>query len=167
MNLRLGLIKMKVLKYTFILLCYLFFKNSFAQSVVSSTGDELINSEYQLSFTMGETAIKTLEKEDKILTQGFHQTRLTITSIEYFSDKDLKINLFPNPATDYLNLFIDTKNIDNSFYIIYNLNGEKLKHNKILNFETQISFEEYAPSVYFVKIFINNNYTNAYKIIKH
>ena len=57
--------------------------------------------------------------------------------------------------------------MEKEFKISFNQNGKELIPNKILNLETQISFEEFTPSVYFIKIFIDNNYTNAYKIIKH
>lgn len=73
-----------------------------AQEVVSAGGDHFATSEYSVSFTIGELAIETVSSDNRTLTQGFHQANLTVTSVSEASGID--VNVFPNPATNRLNI---------------------------------------------------------------
>lgn len=74
----------------------------FAQEVLSSGGDHFTTTDYAVSFTLGELAIETVSSTDRILTQGFHQTNLTITSVSEVTSAEVLV--YPNPASNVINI---------------------------------------------------------------
>ena len=85
----------KCLFVVFSLFCFFSFAQNNDQQVISSIGTSYSNNEYIMESTLGETVISTIENGN-ILTQGFHQTTLKITSVSELSDIELK--LYPNPT---------------------------------------------------------------------
>ena len=71
--------------------------------ILSSTGDHFSNQQVQLSWTVGESITESFSDGDNILTQGFHQSRLIVTSVH--DDKtDIEIKIFPNPTQEILSI---------------------------------------------------------------
>jgi len=74
-------------KNLFFLIAGLFFLGStvFGQtiqnSVISSTGGSASASNVKMDYTIGETVIETFSAGGHTLTQGFHQTNLTLVAI--------------------------------------------------------------------------------------
>ena len=66
---------------TILLSCWSMFLFAQQQEVISSAGAAFENSTGSISFTMGECITSTLSTTSYILTQGFHQTKLTIVDI--------------------------------------------------------------------------------------
>ena len=54
----------------------------------------------EYSQTIGETAVETVSNAGFILTQGFQQPRIQITSIS--QPEGNGVDVYPNPATDYI-----------------------------------------------------------------
>lgn len=81
------------------------FSQSIQNSVVSSGGASASNGGLTIDYTIGEPVIETFTATGQTLTQGFHQTNLTVVAIEnveLFSE----INVYPNPAKYYVNIDI-------------------------------------------------------------
>ncbi|MEZ4828503.1 MAG: T9SS type A sorting domain-containing protein [Bacteroidia bacterium] len=80
------------------------YAQTLSRSVISSTS----SSKEQLSFTTGETVIATGNSGTTILTQGFHQPdRITGTFVDPLLGTTTFM-LYPVPATETLNLEIQT-----------------------------------------------------------
>lgn len=127
--------------------------------VIATTGNSGKNFNGSLEWTIGELTTETLTSQSNILTQGFHQTKLTITGIKEFTEQDLKIIAYPNPAGEIVWLSIaesyKTMN-DRLQYLLYDQNG-RLFETKIIESDiTEILFSTLAPSTYFLKIIIND-----------
>lgn len=137
-----------------------------AQQIVASSGNTFQNSESSISFTVGEVAADTYSTEDKTLTQGFHQTTLTITSIEGPVNENFSITAYPNPTCDKVNLLIENENFIGMNYILYDITGKTLHSNKIESRQTEISFAEHKTAVYFLKIELSGQEIKTFKIIK-
>ncbi len=89
------------MKKILLTVCALATLSTYGQEVLSAAGDHISNADYSLSYTLGELAIET-ESDDFILTQGFHQTLLTITSI---SENDaMQVAFYPNPTENTIYL---------------------------------------------------------------
>ena len=73
-----------------------------SEAVISSSGVTLQSSQNILDFTIGETVIESFVN-DFTLTQGFHQSEITITDISHHK-LDFNISIYPNPSTNYLNI---------------------------------------------------------------
>lgn len=79
------------------------FAQSLSPEVFANGGAHSSNNEPQLSWTIGETVTETFTNSGDQLTQGFHQTKLTITLVKD-PEPDFELEIFPNPASEYLNL---------------------------------------------------------------
>ena len=74
---------------------------SFAQSVISSSGNSASNGDFILSWTIGEGVISTIGSNDIELTQGFHQPlMIDVIAVGIEDDFILDIIAYPNPTYD-------------------------------------------------------------------
>ena len=79
-------------------------------------------------------------------------------------DNSVKLNIFPNPVIEKLNLVIPSEHI-NGILTINNLVGQQVYQNSILSTNTQIDVSGYTNGSYFIKY--NKDSTMQYhKIIK-
>lgn len=139
---------------------------TFAQEVVSTAGESKTNSGHEVSWTIGEPVINTLSTGNVILTQGFHQTKLTITAINEIADLKNQISVFPNPTHQFAVITfyeIPEKNT----YKIYDLSGKIIESKKIKSTETKIDLTQFAQGTYLLTIIrTNGDPIQTFKIIK-
>lgn len=139
---------------------------TFAQEVVSSAGKSQNNSGYEVSWTIGEPVIKTLSTGNTILTQGLHQTKLTITSIEEIANLKNVVSVFPNPTHQFAVVKFNQLSEQNS-YKLYDLSGKVIQTKKIISEETKINLSQFAQGTYLLKIIQSNGQPiQTFKIIK-
>ena len=103
---------------------------SISPEVIASAGDHYDNGTTQLSWTLGEVVIDTYDNGSNILTQGFHQTQLTVTSIEE-NLADVRMNLYPNPTSEYLNISLRNNEKDINLQL-FDMTG-RLVHKDVIN----------------------------------
>ena len=159
---------MKNFGFIFLILGMLVFwsENLSAQSVISSSGASSSNAEGSLSWTLGELAISTYSSGDLILTQGFHQTNLVISSIET-SKFEPNIKVFPNPSPDLVN--IDLKDIPTpSDYklFVFDQEGGILINEKISSNNQVISLGSFPAAVYYIRIEGKSGDSKVFRIVK-
>jgi len=75
---------------------------SLSPEVLSSGGESYNSPNVQLDWTAGESVIQTAAAGNTQLTQGFHQTQLTITAIDPDLQNPFEVKVFPNPAQEYV-----------------------------------------------------------------
>ena len=148
----------------FITCCLFITSNIYSQEVIATAGCNSENSNGILCWTIGESIIETYENTDQILTQGFHQSNLTVTAVQEDPLIEFEIAAFPNPATDYLNLQVDEFN--NLSYQLYDLNGRLLEQNDIQNNKTEISLTNLPSSTYILRVLQKGKELKTFKIIK-
>jgi hypothetical protein len=122
-----------------------------AQEVVSSAGDTQSAAGYEVSWTVGEAVIETLVGGSTILTQGFHQTKLTITAVSELLIPGLKIKVFPNPTQDFITVHF-SEYIEGSRYLLYDLRGKLLENKLITSEDSEINMNKYASGPYILKL---------------
>ena len=101
-------------------------------SVVSSSGDSYSNGNVIMDYTLGEIVVETHTNSTTILTQGFHQGDLKVTTSVV--NLDIKTKIYPNPTTNFLIIELE-KNV-NAELLVYDINGKLVIKNK-LNDERQ------------------------------
>ncbi len=137
-----------------------------AQEVVSSGGETQSASGYEISWTIGEPVIETFTGGSNILSQGFHQSKLTVTSLTEILNPDIKLKVFPNPTNDFV-LIQFNELIENSGYTLYNLTGKVLESKLITSNETKLDLRNYASGQYILKLTKNSTKpVQTFKIIK-
>ncbi|HNV82590.1 MAG TPA: T9SS type A sorting domain-containing protein [Tenuifilaceae bacterium] len=139
---------------------------SWAQEAVVSGGNYLSNANGSVSWGLGEAVIQTFATDDNIVTQGFQQTRLTITSVEEIPGLDFAISAYPNPAHDIVNLKVDTDDLKGLLYEVFDQNGRMLKRGVIDNNPMSIQVSSMPIGVCFIRVIHNSKMLNTFKIVK-
>lgn len=142
--------------------CFISIAQNNEQQVISSIGAFYSNNEYIMESTLGETVINTIENGN-ILTQGFHQTILKITSVSELSDIELK--LYPNPT---IGLFtVEFGKNQNLIIDLSSLNGKTIFSEKIEN-QNKKTFDisKLTQGIYILKVTNTNNQQSVFKINK-
>ena len=136
----------------------------FAQELISSSGNYFKNSEFSVSWSVGEPITETVSNSSNILTQGFHQSLLNTSSVYELPNLNIQIKIAPNPTSDFL--FLSINKFQSFSYELYDFNGKLLEKKKIQDKSTIISFNRYAFAAYFLKILKNNQIVKIYQVVK-
>lgn len=136
-----------------------------SQEVIASQGNSYSNSSVSIDFTIGEVVIATLNNTGNTLTQGFHQTNLTVLAIDDF-DINYQARVFPNPTQDLLQ--VEIQNFEGLNFKMYDIQGRQLSQQKIYSINTSINTTPYAKGLYLLVILNENNQLlKTYRIIKN
>ncbi len=132
----------------------------FAQEVVSTAGSIYNVNGVQLSWTIGEPIVSTEDDGNHVLTQGFHQANLSVTTVE--ENVRNMFSVYPNPVVNVFTIQGSTE--ENVTAVLYDLNGKLLKQIQF-SLSTQVNIEDLSRGVYLLTI-NQNNKINTYRIIK-
>lgn len=139
----------------------------FAQEVVSSAGETNTIAGYEVSWTVGEPVIATVSGANNLLTQGFHQTRLNITSVEDFAEPIPGLYVYPNPASKSFIIRFSSEESKKEFSL-YDLSGKIIQQNIIPGKETEVDIHSLANGSYLLHVrIIGTNQNQTFKIIKN
>jgi hypothetical protein len=118
-------------KLLLILLCLPFigFGQITSPSVISSSGNSYSNGNIIMDYTLGEIVVETHTNGSTILTQGFHQEVLEITT--KIVNIDIKTKVYPNPTTSILIVELE-KNV-NADIMVYDINGKLVIKDRLNN----------------------------------
>jgi hypothetical protein len=146
--------------------CIAFMKG---QQTIPATGGNASGSGGSVSYTVGQILNSTISGTNGTVAQGVQQPYeiSIVTATEEAKDIILEIQVYPNPATDFMKLKISNYNIQNLRYQLYDVNGSLLQDNKIEDNETSFVISNYVSAIYFLKVTDNNKVIKTFKIIKH
>ena len=138
----------------------------YAQEVVSPAGETQTASGFEVSWTVGSLAIETLTSGSYTLTQGFHQTRLSVTRITESPLPDIDLKVFPNPAQDFIIIQFEELN-ETPSYALYNVTGKLMESKIITSTTTQLEMQNYATGQYILKLTSESGKPlHSFKIVK-
>lgn len=123
-----------------------------AQEVISSGGTHAKGSGVSLSWTIGEPVIETVTNGSYILTQGFHQSRLSSTAVDNLPVPGLILTVYPNPFSYVLNVKVDEGDYSQLQYTMYTLEGKALLNSRLSKSLTQIELQPFASGSYLLRI---------------
>lgn len=134
-------------------------------SVISSSGSHSSGTSILLDWTLGEISIQEYIHDDFILTEGFHQADIIISSINMLDTESVRI--FPNPTRS-------------NIYIEFEENSSALISLELINNQAQVLWKEQVPlnqlkvvknlddlpsGIYYLKVVKNNAIYSNHKII--
>ncbi len=100
---------------------------SLSSSVVASGGGFSSTTSGSLSYTIAEANIATYQQSSAILTQGFQQSNQGAgSSVMLLNSANVSIQLYPNPASTYIEFNIVAPQYNKVSIAIYNILGEKI-----------------------------------------
>lgn len=132
-------------------------------SQMATTGNAI------LSFTVGETAIATLNQAGISYGQGFHNGALLIVATENLDLEAWKLRIFPNPTSE--SLFIDFSQPGEGAQLqvsVWNLLGQCLsKPIKLEPASTQtLDVAHFPPGVYLLQLRDSLGRTGSIRFVK-
>lgn len=137
---------------------------AYSQSLVSIAGQSFSNTNYSLDWSLGEVIIDTYTNQEYIITQGFHQTKLTVVGLNEKYCEGNDFNVFPNPVDESLTINCLRKETAFSWFL-FDETGKSIDLKEQINFQQNIDFQQFNPGIYILKI-ISENKTFQFKIVK-
>jgi hypothetical protein len=80
--------------------------------------------------------------------------------------ENAKLIVFPNPATNLLNVNISNANFKNSIVIIYNVSGQQLMNSTMIGSNAALNIEDLSNGVYFINVSNENGFNKTVKFVK-
>ena len=101
----------------------LYAQATFQNEVLASTGQSGTVGGAQISYTVGEAVVATIDNNASSLTQGFHQGNLAIVAVgEPWVGNSIRI--FPNPTAYNCNIEFSSALTEQTDYRIFNETGQ-------------------------------------------
>ena len=135
------------------------FGQDIQQSVIGSAGNEDKSDNASISWTVGEVVTETLTATNIVLSQGFHQGNLFISSIEEEEILEFSLTAYPNPVNDILTVNTQEHGLQ---YQVVDIHGKVLLNGVINSLSGQIDFTNIPSGVYFLQV----DMKKTHKLIK-
>ena len=144
---------------------------SVSSYVIASAGESNEAGGLNISWTLGEIAIETLEDNGNtlILTQGFQQGYFEITSVGEPLSNNFSLNIYPNPAGEFVWVDLDSEEILNAVLELYDLEGRMVYQNKLNVMEgaNKVNLQDLNASQYILRVVdTSGNVLQTFKLIK-
>jgi hypothetical protein len=138
-----------------------------ALQVIAAAGGIGATGSLAAEWTVGEPVIATLTGATSVLTQGFHQPEIKgLVGIRADEGINTFIDVYPNPAADFLILSLDTRDLKDFYYELYNLDGTFLEQKLLESKQTLIDMTGYPAGVYALKVIQADQEIKIFKIVK-
>lgn len=136
------------------------------QEVIASAGGYDVNGSLSISWTLGETIIPTFTNGGLTLTHGFQQ-QLIITTIEENLEVLVNVKVFPNPASDVVNIQFESPVDGEITLTIIDSQGRLVRRDKIEStlLEKQINMQDLPAGIYYIRL-TRGKLVNVYKVVK-
>lgn len=157
----------KTILFYLLLLGILFSIKTNAQSSLNSSNAYLEQPTGSISYTLGQVQQATFVKDGRMLTQGFQQPLLLISSITSLAALGLEIKAFPNPTTAQLQLKF-TKGFDPNEYQVqvYDLFGRLHLQTNLSAAQSEIDLRNKASGTYLLRLLAKGQAIHTFKILK-
>lgn len=139
-----------------------------AQESINTAGKSASGSGGDINYSVGQVVVNTIIGTNGSLSQGVQQTYdiSAVTGIDFASDIELVVMVYPNPTTDFLRLKVENYKFDNLSYQLFSINGKLIESNTIENIETKIFMKNLVPASYLLRLLDKDKEIKIFQIIK-
>ena len=138
-----------------------------AQEVVTTAGSYGETTSGSLSWTIGEPVIETITDGTNTLTQGFQQSKLTVTAINDLEIPGIELSVYPNPTNSFLSIEVKADKQRDLLLSLFDLNGRLILQKRMTGNKQTIEMQNYKPATYILKVTEGNKEIRTYQIVKH
>jgi hypothetical protein len=134
-------------------------------SVIRLTPDKKLLKEFYYSIIDSlptDTFISKFDYETKTELSNNKNIEL-INGLNETSNNEMILNLYPNPANDFI--MIETDKPDENIFLVTNINGQIFITGKLINKTTKIDVSELQEGTYFIKLDKEDGRTETRKFI--
>lgn len=129
---------------------------SIERSLISASGGYFETENQSLTWALGDLLTETFSTDNLYLTQGFLQPETLKTDIVNQKANGLKLNVYPNPATDIFVIEFTSEEAA-SFYSKYQLSiidmgGKVIQKEQLIQERSSISIQNLQPGTYLIQV---------------
>ena len=159
-------------KIKIIIIIVLFSFNIFllkGQETTATSGGNVTGTGGSVSYTIGQVVFSTVSGTNGSIVQGVQQAYeiAVLTAVVNTEDITLNCIVYPNPTRNTIKLSIESPDIENMSYRLFDIHGLLIQDMKVEGEETEISMTNLAPSIYFLRVIKNKKELKTFKIIKN
>jgi hypothetical protein len=138
------------------------------QEAIPATGGNATGTGGSVSYTMGQIADNLHSGSNGTIVEGVQQPYevSVVTAIEDAGGLSLESIVYPNPSSGQIRLIVESPENENLRFRLYDITGVLLLDKRIEGRETEITLENFASSVYLLKLVKNNKEAKVFKIVK-
>lgn len=139
-----------------------------SQQLISTASYSVVTIEGSFTASIGETIISEMSDNQSVVSNGFQQfysdllTQLISPTLSW-----IVVKIIPNPVMNLLTFRIGDEPVENTSYILSDLNGNQLREGEVSPFQTQLNVSKLPPAIYLLKIIRNKELIHTAKIIKN
>jgi Secretion system C-terminal sorting domain len=139
------------------------------QVSVNALGGNAVGPSGSVSYTIGQLDYISVTHVDGTITQGVQQPYEISFIPTTPEDENIHIlyKVYPNPTSSSLVLYIDKTDFKDLSYALYNFSGTLILKSRIVQAETIINMQGYAPSEYLLHVTEGDQKIRIFKIIKN
>ncbi len=136
------------------------------QSLIASSGGVFVNTNFSLSWSLGDIAIETLSTDNLVLTQGMQQPTKKATGIYQNIYQTPEISIYPNPFKEIL--YINPQTIINEPVEIRltDAQGKIVAIKKTNELPANLETTHFETGLYLLNLIINNQSVYTTYIVK-
>lgn len=156
------------MKKNILLLCVLFSTFSiYSQTAITSSGGTAIGEGGSATYSIGQLVYTTQIQNNVSIAQGVQQAyEFQVLSNLDVLTTNLILLAYPNPTSDNFVLSISDNFQDNLTYTLFDIQGKQIINGDIKYPITQISIQNFANGIYFLRVAHPNSSIKVIKIIK-
>ena len=139
----------------------------YAQEAVSTAGNYGKTTSGSLSWTVGEPVIETITDGTNTLTQGFQQSKLTVTTINDLKVSGIELSVYPNPTHDFLSIEVKADKQRDFQINLFDINGKLILQKMMTGNKQTIKMQNYKSATYILKVIDDKKEIRTYQIVKH
>ncbi len=133
-------------------------------TIGSAAEESVLNSEYYFSATLGEAVIQTIQTNEMMLTQGFHQPDISL----FEPGLPMEIKVYPNPVVDLVKIAFQLDAPAWIQFVLINNAGQIIKkwpNNWYTNGPQELSLDVQVPSGLYLLTFWLGDKAITHKIV--
>jgi hypothetical protein len=136
------------------------------QGGVASTGGNDTNGNISLNWTLGKLIVPTFSKGNVSLSHGYN-IKLIVTAYDENLDFRVDIKVYPNPASEYINIQFEEILTDVVSVTMIDSNGKLVMSDVISQgmSEKLINIQDLPSGLYYLRL-IRGKLVNVYKVVK-
>jgi hypothetical protein len=139
------------------------------QQLILTAGMDASGTGGSVSFSLAQTFFTGSSGINGTVAEGVQQPYeiSVVIAVTPVPGPEMKCQVYPNPAGNYINVSVDEMMVMQSSYALYDLQGKNLGGELIMERHQRITLSHLTPGIYLLKISDTNQIVKSFRIIKH
>jgi hypothetical protein len=136
-----------------------------SQESVNASGETINSAGGGVSYSVGQVVYQNYINSNGSVEQGVQHAYEIVSAGLSQVKLNFKVDVFPNPTVDALNLSIEQFQ-SNMMFQLYSENGQLIESRPIAELSTLIDMKNYSPGTYVLNLLSNQEQVESFRIIK-